>query len=585
MWRCLRVSRAEVVFAGAVWFTGRARMWNPKRAAAAAVLEEYEDSKYEDSEAGQSSTTESMEMEPAPISQTAQTRSIVRRIYSQLTSLVSRGGTSSEEKDKLMKRARPRPRRAVQRQATITMPTDVLLQSLAQKLTSAGAPTLEAEMTELTALLRRQLRHELHESSLWLLDAFDLLSSEASSGDSPLLARRSADHLDGLSDRFIDDLCALMQRANFRLFSQREWAFAQQENFMFTLPVTPAWESLDSTMISRLFVRHPHLGLQGAQLARRVLLFHRGSGHVTKTSCFLEEKLDMLLDRLFTDPFRRIWSLVHTLVCPGAALRAAIAAEELAAEVELNSAMKEDAHRVSFDRSLPSICSLFRRMLQRLTLKEPTFQEAVVIYSEITSMVDHEIESYGGVVPMRQRLSDDQADSSGPERPVLRLKSFRDIPIADVEVVLPGLKVDRMKSADIVKLAIILLAGIATAIYSYVFATIGGWTVRATLIGLLLLRAFQTWRSLVLAKLTMDDFIRTTLYCRSQDSQRGVLLSILNSIERHEHRETLTLYLLMRHHLISQSTDPAAAGVSGGIPATGGISASEAELMCSEFLR
>jgi len=293
----------------------------------------------------------------------------------------------------------------------------------------------------------------------------------------------------------------------------------------------------------------------------------------------------MLLDRLFTDPFRRIWSLVHTLVCPGAALRAAIAAEELAAEVELNSAMKEDAHRVSFDRSLPSICSLFRRMLQRLTLKEPTFQEAVVIYSEITSMVDHEIESYGGVVPMRQRLSDDQADSSGPERPVLRLKSFRDIPIADVEVVLPGLKVDRMKSADIVKLAIILLAGIATAIYSYVFATIGGWTVRATLIGLLLLRAFQTWRSLVLAKLTMDDFIRTTLYCRSQDSQRGVLLSILNSIERHEHRETLTLYLLMRHHLISQSTDPAAAGVSGGIPATGGISASEAELMCSEFLR
>ena len=86
-----------------------------------------------------------------------------------------------------------------------------------------------------------------------------------------------------MSDKFIDELCALMQRAHFRLFSQREWQFAQSENFMFTLPVNVAWESLDSSMISRLFVRHPHLGLQAAQLARRVLVFHRGSTVIEKT--------------------------------------------------------------------------------------------------------------------------------------------------------------------------------------------------------------------------------------------------------------------------------------------------------------
>ena len=44
--------------------------------------------------------------------------------------------------------------------------------------------------------------------------------------------------------------------------------------------------------------------------------------------------------------------------------------------------------------------------------------------------------------------------------------------------------------------------------------------VRFTLIGLLLLRAFQTWRSVVNAKSTMDDFVRTTLYHSSQDSQK-----------------------------------------------------------------
>jgi hypothetical protein len=46
----------------------------------------------------------------------------------------------------------------------------------------------------------------------------------------------------------------------------------------------------------------------------------------------------------------------------------------------------------------------------------------------------------------------------------------------------------------------------------------------------------------------MNEFIRTTLYHRSQDSQRGVLLSVLNSIAQHELRETLALYLLMRAH-------------------------------------
>ena len=69
--------------------------------------------------------------------------------------------------------------------------------------------------------------------------------------------------------------------------------------------VDVSWESLDSATISRLFVRHPHLGLQAAQLARRVLVFHRGAGVARMTSCFFEEKFDMLIDRLFTDPFRR----------------------------------------------------------------------------------------------------------------------------------------------------------------------------------------------------------------------------------------------------------------------------------------
>ena len=47
------------------------------------------------------------------------------------------------------------------------------------------------------------------------------------------------------------------------------------------------------------------------------------------------------------------------------------------------------------------------------------------------------------------------------------------------QVVFPGLRVERMKSADVVKLVIMLLAGVITALHGYIFAEVAGWTVRS----------------------------------------------------------------------------------------------------------
>lgn len=196
-----------------------------------------------------------------------------------------------------------RTRRRVQRQSTISVPTDLLIAALRSTLAVAGDEADSADIAELSALLRLQLRHELQEASLWLVDAFDILAGgDGGVGTTPALShgefsthasdRAAREDLDTLSDRFIDGLCSLMQRANYRLLSQRELQFAQLEDFMFTVPVDVAWEDLDSSMISRLFVRHPHLGLHAALLARRVLVFHRGAGVATTTSFFWEEKLD-----------------------------------------------------------------------------------------------------------------------------------------------------------------------------------------------------------------------------------------------------------------------------------------------------
>ena len=83
---------------------------------------------------------------------------------------------------------------------------------------------------------------------------------------------------------------------------------------------------------------------------------------------------------------------------------------------------------------MPRCCGL----CLRLTVQEPTFREVVVLYDEVgnTGAEDAaEEEACGG----------------------LRLKSFRDIPIADVEVVFPGLRVERIRSADGIKIGFIQL--------------------------------------------------------------------------------------------------------------------------------
>lgn len=336
------------------------------------------------------------------------------------------GNTTKEEKRSLWKGASTERTRRSNRQSGIAVPTETLLQALQRRVVSAAAGeenVVEPEVRELSSLLRLQLRHELMESSLWLVDAFDVLSADAKSSTAAGAAggssgARSAE-LEPLADRFVDGLCGLMQRANFRIFSQRDWQFAQSENFsahnactrlcpqrarrasslfhchlparaVFTLPVGVAWEDLDSSAISRLFVRHPHLGLQAAQLARRVLVFHRGAGVAQMTSFFLEEKLDMLIDRLFTDPFRRLISFFQRRACPERAARAATTEAGRNREREVSTWEADgQTQRINLTRALPTIWKLVRRFFRKLTVQEPTLQDVVVFYTEVRYLLRH----------------------------------------------------------------------------------------------------------------------------------------------------------------------------------------------------
>ena len=155
------------------------------------------------------------------------------------------GQAGDEEKAKLVTRT-PK-KRSLKRQSLITVPTEAMLRALRAKMTAAGWDVPAEQVEELSTLLRLHLRQSLQEDSLWLLDGFEQLSGESAPAyaslaggsvlDAAADAHAEAQRLDTLSDRFIDGLCALMQRGNYRMLSQREWQFAKSENFMFTVPV------------------------------------------------------------------------------------------------------------------------------------------------------------------------------------------------------------------------------------------------------------------------------------------------------------------------------------------------------------
>ena len=212
----------------------------------------------------------------------------------------------------------------------------------------------------------------------------------------------------------------------------------------------------------------------------------------------------MLIDRLIAHPCKRLFLVGQRLCCRARYMRNAEAEAEAEAE-RREAAYEVDSHtsRVNLDRALPTVWSILRQLFKRLTIVEPTLQEVVVFYTEISGATRDD--GYDG------------GYTSAPGTPVTRLKSFRDIPHADVEVVLPGLRVERMKSADVAKIGVILVAGIATALYGFIFSSYSQsrWTL-ITLISLLVLRGYQTWASVSNSKHTMLEFIRTTLYHRSQ---------------------------------------------------------------------
>ena len=140
------------------------------------------------------------------------------------------------------------------------------------------------------------------------------------------------------------------------------------------------------------------------------------------------------------------------------------------------------------------------------------------------------------------------------------LKTFKDIPESDVEILLPGSKI-RLTKMDRAKILFPTLSGMAITIYkisrsalllglAFSWSAVFGWTV---LVGGSIGYLVKSVTSYFRTKKNYQSGLTKNLYLKNLDNNLGVLYRILNEAEEQEVSETILAYTVLWKHPDFQS--------------------------------
>ena len=329
-----------------------------------------------------------------------------------------------------------------------------------------------------------------------------------------------------IEDRFLANFMQLMEKANFRLLRQADIDVAEAEEYLFSLPVRVDWEKLDREMLGRFLQtqRNAFGGTSPPRFAERILIFHRGVG-VDKTCGFLFlQKVDVLVSKLLE------WIIKPFGRKRGAGLEPVAQADHLpsTSEEDRGGDQEDRGNYIFKDRyveriNLRSTGVGFRSLFKRTLMQEPTFKELVIVFRFATTAA---VES----APEAQRK--------------IFVKAFRDIPMADLEVVFPAKRIS-MEPVDVVKLVVIGAVGVAVMLFKLAFT--------AVLNPLLLLVALisvggyagKIFVGFKAAKDRYHHLVTQSLYQKNLDNDLGVIFYVVDALEEQEFNEAVLAYFCL----------------------------------------
>jgi len=454
-----------------------------------------------------------------------------------------------------MSQTSPAMRVKLERESFIPVPKQQVVRALAERLETAEE---KRRFEDFCQLIDGIYHYEYHRTADELKQDYRLFDTNDGIFERCLL---SDEQLQEAEERFLCNFRRLMEKGNFRPLTQQDVEVAMAEDYLFNLPVQTDWTKLDQRMLSQFYAKRGY-GAEGdpPSFAERIMIFRRGVGVDQTVGLLLLPKIDVLISAVlvgFWRACRVVASFVSGLLGLGwdpAGTRAEAGTRAKAATTEAppppaspDAALADDETYAARAAAAASAPRRPERFVERITLRsrgvtplslfqqtaiqEPTFRELVILFRFAT--------------PTKGNQPTDKDWT-------IHIKTFRDIPMADLEVVFPEKRIS-MKPLDLVKLIITAAVGLSVVMGKLLVAAINPVlaAVALTTVAGYASRIFFGFKA---SKDRYNHLVTNSLYHKSLDNDRGVIFYLMDSLEEQELKETvLGYYVLWREGEMTKS--------------------------------
>lgn len=320
----------------------------------------------------------------------------------------------------------------------------------------------------------------------------------------------SPEEIDVLEQNFLTYVFQVMDKSNFKITTDEEIDVALSGQYLLHLPITVDESKLDKKLLKRYFEEHHHDHLP--DFADKYVIFRRGIGVDQTTDYFFMEKVDMLIGQFWSFLMRRTG--LEKLLSRRSKRRHKPDPKK---DDEINSETEQNDLSVERHR-LENMELSFRNLLGKVTIQEPTFDRIIVLYRQAST-------------------------KSKAERGVY-LKHFRNIPMADMEIVLPEKKNPGLTPLDWVKFLVSAVVGLVAVITSAQLHEIDLWVgmaILSTVIGYCAKTYFTFQQNMA----AYQNMITQSMYDKQLDSGKGTLLHLCDDVIQQEVKEVIISFFIL----------------------------------------
>ncbi|KAL7608816.1 hypothetical protein Lser_V15G13405 [Lactuca serriola] len=383
---------------------------------------------------------------------------------------------------------------------------------------------LIAQSSDRSEFLKLCKRVEYTIRAWYLLQFEDLMQLYAlfdpDYGDQKLQQQHlSSDEVDVLEQNFLNYMFKVMEKSNFKIATEEEIAVAQSGQYRLNLPISVDESKLDKNLLKRYFSEHPRENLP--DFADKYIIFRRGIGIDRTTDYFILEKVDMLIARIWGWIMRvtRLEKLFPKKT--RAIIRKVMKKEDETKDIKKEGENSDEEFQDDLYVERIRIENLdfsLQNLASKITIQEPTFDRIIVVY----------------------RL----AGSKAKKERGIYVKHLKQIPMADMEIVLPEKKNPSLTPMDWVKFLTTAVLGLVTATGSIQTPEADFWVIVAVVSSVIgyCAKIYFTFQ----ANMEMyQNLITQFMYDKQLDSGKGTLLHLCDDVIQQEVKEVIISFFIL----------------------------------------